>query len=132
MRLWCAERNNWEEILLIEGYTQNSRGLGVADMADAIQSSRSHPANERLVYHVLDIMHCMILCRKVSKSRLIAYASDLHLFWVYFLLRRSRDIFTEILKIKEKDYPKVVFFSSPKGDSALQRERRDSNPRSRP
>ena len=59
VRLWRAEGNNWEDIPLIPGYPQNSRGLGVADMADAIQSGRSHRANERLAYHILDIMHAI-------------------------------------------------------------------------
>jgi len=45
-----------EEIPLIPGYTDNSRGLGVADMASAIQSGRTHRANEQLANHVLDIM----------------------------------------------------------------------------
>jgi hypothetical protein len=42
------------------GYTQNSRGLGVADMAYALQSGRPHRANGELTYHVLDIMHALL------------------------------------------------------------------------
>ena len=37
-------------------YAQNSRGLGVADMATAIVSGRPHRASGELAYHVLDIM----------------------------------------------------------------------------
>ncbi len=36
---------------------QNSRSLGVADMAHAIRSGRAHRANGEMAYHVLDIMH---------------------------------------------------------------------------
>jgi hypothetical protein len=36
------------------GYAENSRGIGVADMAAAIAAGREHRANERLAYHVLD------------------------------------------------------------------------------
>ena len=37
-------------------YHENSRGLGVADMAHALTSGRVHRANGELAYHVLDIM----------------------------------------------------------------------------
>ena len=60
VRLWGAEGNHWEEIPLIPGYPQNSRGLGVADMAEAIRSGRTHRANASLAYHVLDIMHAIL------------------------------------------------------------------------
>jgi predicted dehydrogenase len=59
VRLWRAEGNRWEDIALVPGYVQNSRGLGVADMAEAMQSGRFHRANENLAYHVLEIMHAI-------------------------------------------------------------------------
>jgi predicted dehydrogenase len=46
----------WSEFPLPFGYSANSRGLGVADMAHAIRTGRPHRANEQLTYHVLDIM----------------------------------------------------------------------------
>lgn len=45
------------EIPLVFGYIDNSRGLGVADMANAIVNGDAHRANGELTYHVLDIMH---------------------------------------------------------------------------
>lgn len=47
----------WEEIALTHGYAENSRGLGVADMADAISENRPHRASGELTYHVLEAMH---------------------------------------------------------------------------
>ena len=44
---------------MVFGYTENSRGLGVADMAYALRSGRAHRANGDLTYHVLDIMHAI-------------------------------------------------------------------------
>jgi predicted dehydrogenase len=38
------------------GYTENSRGLGVADMAYAIRGNRPHRLSAELVYHTLDVM----------------------------------------------------------------------------
>ena len=47
----------WTEIPLTHGYSTNSRGIGVADMAYAIQSGRPHRANGEMMYHVLEMMH---------------------------------------------------------------------------
>lgn len=51
-----AGAQDWQEI----PHTHRddvSRGIGVADMALAIQSGRAHRANGELAYHVLDLMH---------------------------------------------------------------------------
>lgn len=47
----------WTAVPLTHGYAGNSRGLGVAEMAYALQSGRPHRASGALAYHVLDIMH---------------------------------------------------------------------------
>jgi len=46
----------WAETPLSHGYSENSRGLGVADMAKAIISERKHRASGDMAFHVLDIM----------------------------------------------------------------------------
>ncbi len=60
VRLWTPETKEWTEVPLTHGYTKNSRGLGVADMAYAIRSGRPHRANGDLAYHVLDVMHAFL------------------------------------------------------------------------
>jgi predicted dehydrogenase len=50
----------WHEVPMEFPYSENSRGLGVADMAAAIMSGREHRANDRLAYHVLDLMHSIV------------------------------------------------------------------------
>lgn len=45
------------DVPLIKGYTENARGLGVADMAKAIINGENHRANGELAYHVLEAMH---------------------------------------------------------------------------
>ena len=52
-----AGAKDWSEIPLTHGYSENSRGVGVADMAYALRSGRPHRASGELAYHVLDIMH---------------------------------------------------------------------------
>ncbi len=47
----------WEEIELTHGYTDNNRGIGVADMARAIKEGGQHRANGAMAYHVLEAMH---------------------------------------------------------------------------
>ena len=55
--VWRLGGEGWKEAPLTHGYTENSRGIGVADMACALRSGRPHRANGELAYHVLDIMH---------------------------------------------------------------------------
>ena len=55
-----ANAEHWEELPLTHGYTENSRGLGVADMAHAVASGRPHRASGALAYHVLDAMQSIL------------------------------------------------------------------------
>lgn len=48
---------DFAEANLTHSYADQSRGLGVADMAYALQSRRAHRASGALAYHVLDVMH---------------------------------------------------------------------------
>lgn len=59
VRLHRAGEEGWHEAPLIDGYTENSRGLGVADMAEAIRLGRPHRASGELAYHVLDVMQAI-------------------------------------------------------------------------
>ncbi|MHB1629602.1 MAG: Gfo/Idh/MocA family protein [Bacilli bacterium] len=47
----------WSEIPLTHGHTEQGRGLGVADLAYAIRSGRDHRASGGVAYHVLEAMH---------------------------------------------------------------------------
>jgi predicted dehydrogenase len=51
------EAGEWKEMPLVYGYAENSRSLGVADMACALLSGRKPRAGGALTYHVLDLMH---------------------------------------------------------------------------
>ena len=52
-----AGADEWSEAPLTHGFAENSRGIGVADMAYALRTGRRHRASGELTYHVLDIMH---------------------------------------------------------------------------
>jgi predicted dehydrogenase len=57
VQIYLPEYKEWREVPLSHGYTFNSRGLGVADMANALRSGRPHRANGDLTHHVLEAMH---------------------------------------------------------------------------
>jgi len=47
----------WSEIPLIKNHSGNSRGLGLADMAEAVEEGRLPRASSELTHHVLETMH---------------------------------------------------------------------------
>jgi predicted dehydrogenase len=59
VRIRRAGASEWSTLPLTHGYTANSRGLGVADLAYALRAGRPHRANGELAYHVLDIMQAI-------------------------------------------------------------------------
>jgi predicted dehydrogenase len=59
VRLRLAGEKEWREVPLSHGYTENSRALGLADMAHGLRSGRPHRANGDLAFHVLDAMHAI-------------------------------------------------------------------------
>ncbi|WHY71879.1 Gfo/Idh/MocA family protein [Fictibacillus enclensis] len=49
--------DEWVEQELVSETVENSRGIGIADMADAILEKRPHRASGEQAFHVLEIMH---------------------------------------------------------------------------
>ena len=60
VRVKRAGAQQWSEAPLAFGYAENSRGLGVADMANALRSGRPHRASGEMAFHVLDVMHAIL------------------------------------------------------------------------
>lgn len=56
VRLKSAKDEEWQDVPLTHSHTENSRGLGVSDMAAAIRENRPHRANAEMAFHVLDLM----------------------------------------------------------------------------
>ncbi|MEA2514869.1 MAG: hypothetical protein QOJ59_4358 [Thermomicrobiales bacterium] len=59
VRLRRAGSPEWEDIPLTHDYTDNSRGLGLADMAEGLRDGRPHRASGELALHVLETMHAI-------------------------------------------------------------------------
>jgi predicted dehydrogenase len=60
VRLLKRGQKDWTEVPISDfTYPENHRGIGLADMANAIRSGRQHRANGELAFHVLDLMHAL-------------------------------------------------------------------------
>lgn len=57
VKLRKTGEREFTDIPLTHGHTDNSRGIGVSDMAKAILNNAPHRANGELAYHVLEAMH---------------------------------------------------------------------------
>jgi predicted dehydrogenase len=53
----AAADKEWREVSITRPHTDNSRSLGLADMAEALRTGRPQRASGDLAYHVLDAMH---------------------------------------------------------------------------
>ena len=56
VRLFRREQNGFYEIPLAFPYPENSRALGLADMAKALQTGRKPRAGADLTFHILEVM----------------------------------------------------------------------------
>lgn len=57
VRLRRKDDDDWTEVPITCGFTENSRGLGLSDMADAMTEGRRPLASGALACHVLELMH---------------------------------------------------------------------------
>lgn len=55
--LYSRKGSALKEVPLTHGYAENSRGVGIADMAMAIRTGRKYRCSSDLTFHVLDAMH---------------------------------------------------------------------------
>ncbi len=72
VKLRQAGDQEWQSVPLTHANASNSRGLGVADMARAVQTGRPHRASGELAYHVVDVMQAMLDTAVLDRSIHIA------------------------------------------------------------
>src|ERR671921_147791 len=60
VRLWRSDTGTWKDVPLTHTYTGNSRGIGLADMSQAVRSGRPHRASGELGMHVLEVIHAFL------------------------------------------------------------------------
>lgn len=56
VKLFRAGNDSWQDCVLTHKYKENTRGIGVADMAHAIVNNRPHRCNAALALHALEVM----------------------------------------------------------------------------
>lgn len=66
VRIKLSDQKEWSEVPLTHIYTGN-RGIGVADMAYALNSGRDIRASGELTYHILEIMNSFLDSSKEGK-----------------------------------------------------------------
>ena len=76
VRIKRGGADTWTTLPLTHGYTENSRGLGVADMAQALATGRPHRASGSLAYHVLDIMQSILEAAEAEKTLTLASRTE--------------------------------------------------------
>jgi predicted dehydrogenase len=59
VRIKGAQDNEWREVPVELPYAENSRGLGLSEMMEAIAANRPHRASGDLALHALEIMHAV-------------------------------------------------------------------------
>ena len=67
VRLFRPGQKDWKTVRPTHPKAENLRGLGVADMAAALRSGRSHRANGELAAHVLEIMHAILSASRLGR-----------------------------------------------------------------
>lgn len=68
----CSFHTGFSELPLTHIYSENSRGLGLADMAVAIRTGRRHRANGEMANHVLELMHAFHTSAESGKYEQLA------------------------------------------------------------
>ena len=76
VKLYRPESGEYMEIPLTFGYAENSRGLGLADMAKATQTGRKARADLELIYHVLEVMTSFAKSAELGKRIDISTAPE--------------------------------------------------------
>jgi predicted dehydrogenase len=55
-----SDSNEFEPVPNEFGYSDNSRGVGVADLSSAIANNRPHRAHGDMAYHVVDVINSVV------------------------------------------------------------------------
>ena len=66
--IWTKSEPEWKEVKLTHAFFDNSRGVGVSDMANAILNKTSFRPSSKLTYHVLDLMESFHIAAKTGKT----------------------------------------------------------------
>lgn len=60
VQLFRPGAEDWAEVPLSHGYSENSRGVGLLDLSRAVETGRPHRAAGEVSLHVLEVMHGLL------------------------------------------------------------------------
>jgi predicted dehydrogenase len=66
--IWHKDAREWKEVQLTHAFFDNSRGVGVSDMANAVLNKTSFRPDSKLTVHVLDMMQSFHESAKTGKQ----------------------------------------------------------------
>lgn len=72
VRLRRPGDKTWQDVAIQRPYAENSRGLGLADMAHALAQSRPHRASGELAFHVLDVMQSILDAAEARRTLIVS------------------------------------------------------------
>jgi predicted dehydrogenase len=72
VKIWRKDDREWEDIPITRPYAQNSRGIGLVDMAYAIREGREARASGELTFHVLEAMNGFLKASAHEKHHVMA------------------------------------------------------------
>lgn len=72
VRLFQADRPEWTPVPESAGHRDAGRGVGVADLADALVDGTGHRASGELAFHVLDVMESLLRAAGSGRTEDIA------------------------------------------------------------
>ncbi|WP_394771027.1 Gfo/Idh/MocA family protein [Lacisediminihabitans sp.] len=73
VEVWTVEKPEWTDVPVSAGYADAGRGVGLADLAHAIETDRPHRASGELAFHVLEIMDAVL--RAAHEHRVVELTS---------------------------------------------------------
>jgi predicted dehydrogenase len=67
VEIWTPEVPEWTVAPVSGGYADAGRGVGLADLARAVETGRPHRASGELAFHVLEIMDAVLRAGKEGR-----------------------------------------------------------------
>ena len=67
VRVWTTKKREWENVPLTHS-DQIGRGVGIADMADAVQKGRPHRMNGELALHIVEVMEAFHVSARAEQK----------------------------------------------------------------
>jgi predicted dehydrogenase len=76
VRVFTPDTEEWRTVPASAGHENAGRGIGVADLAEALATDTAHRANGELAYHVLDIMESLLRAADSGETQTLTSTTE--------------------------------------------------------